>query len=831
MADGFALRQTGYTGVAQRFSCAYRANGMLLEATDDRGNATTTQTDLLGRTVCVTDATGAATSTRYDAVHNQPAVITDAMGNTTCYRYDHRGRKTAEWGTAIQPAVFTYDDADRLTSLTTFRASEGDITTDPSARTDGDTTRWTYHGATGLETRKTYADGSHVDKAYGAYNRLSIETLARGIAKTHSYEHSRGLLLGTAYSDGTTPRAYQYNHLGQLTQVTDDAGTRTIGYNRYGEQETDSLTTADGVMHLITEKRDTYGRRTGYSYSKDGEAQQIVTTGYGADGRIATAGFIHNGEEQRFTYSYLPGSSLLQQLAMPNGVTLTQAYEPQRNLLTEMSYRKDGTTLASRSYRYDSLGRPTARDIRQEENTRQDRFGYNTRSELTDAQLGLDAYRYDYDNIGNRKATQGETEAAYTANALNQYTRIESADGTTHFAPAYDADGNQTLVKTSTGVWNVEYNAENRPVTFTRTEGTVTIRVTCTYDSKGRRTTKKVETNGETTLHQRYLYRGYLQIASCDLASEGTPTLWHILWDPTQSVATRPLSIQKDGTWFTYGWDLTKNICEVFGSNGYINTIYTYTPYGKVTSSGSTAQPLQWSSEFYDAELGLVYYNHRHYNHNIGRWLSRDLIQGENMYTFVKNSPKIFTDIIGLKENNKTKQVQDDFGRKCCENQMQYIIKYTLKPFTRGHTVGHSFMYCPTVGYRGKYPAGNPLISDGVIKDDIELYKEYTKPENASRLIINAQYRACPESYANMARMIDSETKHPGKYVLAGAQCENWVDGMIDANKTSEKKEQEPKRTTKSAAFQMPGTPNKDIRDLDDAERTDFFIFSWGFEF
>ena len=31
-------------------------------------------------------------------------------------------------------------------------------------------------------------------------------------------------------------------------------------------------------------------------------------------------------------------------------------------------------------------------------------------------------------------------------------------------AYAYDADGNQTLVTTGTGAWQVEYNGENRPV-------------------------------------------------------------------------------------------------------------------------------------------------------------------------------------------------------------------------------------------------------------------------------------------------------------------------------------------------------------------------------
>jgi len=37
--------------------------------------------------------------------------------------------------------------------------------------------------------------------------------------------------------------------------------------------------------------------------------------------------------------------------------------------------------------------------------------------------------------------------------------------------------------------------------------------------------------------------------------------------------ATRPLAIQKDGTWFTYGYDLTKNVYEVFGPAGYIRTL------------------------------------------------------------------------------------------------------------------------------------------------------------------------------------------------------------------------------------------------------------------
>ena len=170
--------------------------------------------------------------------------------------------------------------------------------------------------------------------------------------------------------------------------------------------------------------------------------------------------------------------------------------------------------------------------------------------------------------------------------------------------------------------------------------------VECAYDSMGRRAYKKVTSNGTVKLHQRYIYRGYLQIAALDLTRSNHPALWFITWDPTQPIATRPLSIRINGTWYSYGWDLTKNICELYGSNGYIRTAYSYTPYGEVTeSANSVYQPIQWSSELFDDELSLTYYNYRYYNHLSSCWLTRDLVERENPYI----SFNIFEiDILGL---------------------------------------------------------------------------------------------------------------------------------------------------------------------------------------
>lgn len=660
IVDGIVLSQKDHAGVTFTASRRYTATGMILTQTDARGNTTTTQTDIAGRKVLVTDAVGNSIGYMYGQPFDQPTTVTDSLGNTVNYRYDHRGRKVAEWGTAIQPALFDYDSMGHLVSLTTFRVGSETVSSDPGGRTDGDTTIWTYHETSGLEISKSYANGTHVDKTYNVLGLPERLCNARGMSEIREYDTLTGQLTRVSFSDGSTPsQTYTYNHLGQLTQVTDAAGTRTIGYNEYGEQKTDSLA-AGGKTHLITETRDQLGRSTGYTYAKDGIVEQNVFTGYADNGRIATAGFLHGGKGKEFGFSYLEGTNLLQTLTKPNGITFTQSYEEKRDLVAGMYYKKGSTAIVGRKYTYDVLGRPLTRSTSRQGTVTNDNFAYNTRSELAAATVDGGNYSYDYDNIGNRKNAEEETkELIYGSNNINQYTSIQERDGEA-FIPAFDADGNQTLVKTSTGTWKVVYNAANRPVTFTKTEENTVTAITCTYDSMGRRATKKVEvtTAGQSgektvsvTLHQRYLYWGYLQIACCDLTRSSHPCLWLITWDPTEPESTRPLAIQKDSTWYTYGLDLTKNVWEVLNAEGSIATAYSYDPYGAVTARGDMIQPVQWSSEYCDDELGLMYYNYRHLNPLDGRWINRDPIAEEggwNLYNFNKNIIIYTIDYLGL---------------------------------------------------------------------------------------------------------------------------------------------------------------------------------------
>ena len=119
-------------------------------------------------------------------------------------------------------------------------------------------------------------------------------------------------------------------------------------------------------------------------------------------------------------------------------------------------------------------------------------------------------YAYQYDDIGNRISSFDlGTNRTYSANNLNQYTLISNlCDPVTlreTFIPQFDDDGNQTLIQTTTGIWFVTYNGENRPVLWervisdsnTQNSNTQTL-ISMSFDRMGRRV-QYLETCGSAT--------------------------------------------------------------------------------------------------------------------------------------------------------------------------------------------------------------------------------------------------------------------------------------------------------------------------------------------
>ena len=475
----------------------------------------------------------------------------------------------------------------------------------------GDTTTWAYDEASGLLLSKTYADGKGLTYTYADDGRLATRTNARGIVTTYTYD-DWGQLLAIDYVDATPDIAYAYDAMGRQTSATDAVGVTTFTYDATGQLTSEQVSGL--YSKTLTRHYDAFGRNVGYSV--DGERKQSITYDP-ATGRIATM--------DNFTWAYLSGSNLKSRLTYPNGATAEWDYEPTRDLLARVTNTINGAVASQYDYVNDLLGRRIGIDksgsMMAADETQP--YGYNVRDELISGQNQT----YAYDDIGNRTAAEGKT---YTANNLNQYTAIDD------FMPEYDADGNQTLIKTETGVWSVVYNAENRPVRWESGDAVITM----TFDRLGRRVDYCETRAGQAVTHFRFVYDNFLCVQRLDAANDNAVRT-EFVWDPTEPIATRPLVFQPaSGETAYYFHDGNKNVSEVF---------YHAT---RVTNRDLLSEnPFRFSSEYYDFTFGLAYYNYRHYQTHIGRWCAREPLEEMErfgIYGFVRNSPIDLHDICGL---------------------------------------------------------------------------------------------------------------------------------------------------------------------------------------
>ena len=649
--NGLVYSSTSQTGVTTTF--VYDAFQREVSQTDGRGNTTRTVYDSLGRVASTIDALGHATAYGYDALGRQISV-TDPLTNTVTTAYDAEGRVVSQRG-ATYPVDYSYDEFGDKVSMTTYRNAGGPGFV-PAA---GDTTRWLRDEATGLVTNKVYADGKGPRYDYTPEGKLATRIWARGIATTYSYD-ANGALTNTVYSDGTPTITLAYNRAGRQIQAIDAAGVTTFLYDDFGALTNETVVGVAGT-NTIERFYDNFGRDAGYALNG---VRQSTLAYDPATGRLVTMEVpVSDGSSNNsptptpnsnfFTWSYLAGSDLKSSLTYPNGLTASWQYDANGQLL-QVKNAFPTNTISQYDYTYDAAGR---RISVSKSGTAFDQgdtisYGYNEKSELTNAVASVDSdyrYAYAFDDIGNRESSSERgTNSVYTANNLNQYTAVDD------FTPQFDDDGNQTLIKTATGIWSVTYNGENRPIRWENvaTNFSTPALLSMSYDRMGRRITKNA---------QRFVYSGYLQIANFELHTSNLK-FQTFIWDPTAPVATSPLvwnslSIQPfDILTSYYTRDGNKNISEVAAENGDIAAHYEYTPFGAVIAQSGTSaasNPWRFSSEYAEDDTATVYYNYRHYEPVMGKWLSRDPVMeqgGPNLNCFVSNEIGREIDRLGCHE-------------------------------------------------------------------------------------------------------------------------------------------------------------------------------------
>ncbi|HZR30522.1 MAG TPA: RHS repeat-associated core domain-containing protein [Terriglobales bacterium] len=105
----------------------------------------------------------------------------------------------------------------------------------------------------------------------------------------------------------------------------------------------------------------------------------------------------------------------------------------------------------------------------------------------------------------------------------------------------------------------------------------------------------------------------------------------------------QPLAQLRSGATSYYEQDGIGSVSALSNSAGVMAGTYTYDSFGKLTaSSGTLANPFQYTGREFDQETGLYYYRARYYDESAGRFLSEDPMRfgaGPNFYPYANNSP------------------------------------------------------------------------------------------------------------------------------------------------------------------------------------------------
>ena len=406
--NGQVVSQRSKTGVLTTFS--YDGLGRRIGVTDPRTGTAVTHYNLLGQVDYVQDPAGNQTAYAYDPATGRQTSVTDPLGKTTWFAYNTLGLVTHKWGSAVEPVKFVYDAYGQMVEMHMFRNGSGwDGAAWPSDPGDPDITTWNYQEATGLLIAKEDDDGQATTYTYTLGGKLLTRTWARqngSLVTTYGYDPSSGELISVDYSDDTPDVSYTYTRGGQLSSVNDAAGARTFTYNSDLRLNKETINPAGGGLYGKTTITRTYdagvpGRSTGFKLPGYSAAY-----GYDAVGRMNNVTWNTGAGDQSATYAYVPNSDLLDSLTM-GGLTTDYAYEPQRNVKTQVKHTFSGTDIVRYDYTYNAAAQ---------------RGHVDPTPDLPDT------------------AVPTAAAVAYTPDNLNQYDAIDK-DGLVD-NPVYDDDGN-----------------------------------------------------------------------------------------------------------------------------------------------------------------------------------------------------------------------------------------------------------------------------------------------------------------------------------------------------------------------------------------------------
>jgi RHS repeat-associated protein len=150
--------------------------------------------------------------------------------------------------------------------------------------------------------------------------------------------------------------------------------------------------------------------------------------------------------------------------------------------------------------------------------------------------------------------------------------------------------------------------------------------------------------------------------------------LTHVLSDGTDTYLYGLSRIgEEDVAWDYYLSDAQGSVRQLTDGSGVVSLAQTFEPYGKVWASvGTGSSDYAFTGEFWDGYIKLIYLRSRYYAHTTGRFLTKDVWQGDytsplslNSWNYVEGNPVNFTDPSGTNpySSNRNNEIINEYWR------------------------------------------------------------------------------------------------------------------------------------------------------------------------
>jgi RHS repeat-associated protein len=652
--------------------------GQIVVSTDVCGNRTRYGYDAAGRSVAVTNALGQVNASFYDAGGNLTNAV-DALGRSTRFSYDSLNRRTQtvfadgtlqttaydvlghrthEQDQAGKVTDFTYDALGRLTAVTNALGYVTSFAYDELgqqiSQTDANNHTTTFeYDSLGRRVKRTLPGNQVETYAYNIGGLLTNRTDFNGYSTTYHYDLMNRVLAKVPDPRRGEPAVtFNYNVLGLRTNMTDGSGATTYLYDNRNRLVQKTRTWNVGQPSSLSISLN-------YAYDSNGNLTNILSSDpngvdaeyeYDALNRLSA---VNDAKVGRTVYSYDDVGNL-QGYTYPNGVNSFYQYDS-LNRLTNLASSKVLTPIAIYAYTVGASGnRLTAREqlvssaLNAHPSTTSRVYTYDDVYRLTAETIngatnsGLASYNYD--PVGNRLG-----RSSTLASLLPQNFSYDANDRLN--TDTYDANGN-TLVGAGFGqLLADQYDFENRLIQRSAIANSQSTTINLAYDGDGNRVSKKVTTNGTTTVTYFVVDglnpSGYAQVLEEHVSINDQPSVISRVFTYGHTLISQDRL--ESATWLSsfYGYDGRNNVRYLTDLNGGVTDAYDYDAFGNlIARTGNTLNNYLFTGEQSDSDLRLYYLRARYENQDTGRFWTEDLFDGFSAdpaslhkYTYCGNNP------------------------------------------------------------------------------------------------------------------------------------------------------------------------------------------------